>query len=110
MEAAASIKSFQPKEDATKHKKRHRYSGSKPGDPDSGRNADVNFRGERHLNDTHASTTDPDARLAKIKGKEAKLSYGSHILAENRHGLITQWELTRASAVFTLACAAFNMV
>jgi IS5 family transposase len=57
----------------------------------------VNFRGERRSNDTHASTTDPDARLAKIKGKEAKLSYRGHILVENRNGLIADCELTQAT-------------
>ncbi len=44
-----------------------------------------------------ASTTDPDARLAKIKGKEAKLSYRGHILVENRNGLIADCELTQAT-------------
>ncbi len=57
----------------------------------------MNFRGERRSNDTHASTTDPDARLAKIKGKEAKLSYRGHILVENRNGLIADCELTQAT-------------
>lgn len=98
IEAAASIKSFRPKEEAAKHHKhRHGQSRPTPGDPGPGRNEDVNFRGERRSNDTHASTTDPDARLAKIKGKEAKLSYRGHILVENRHGLIAQCELTRAT-------------
>jgi hypothetical protein len=48
----------------------------------------VNFPGETCTNGTHASTTDPDARLArKGKGKEAKLSYTGHVLMENRNGL-----------------------
>jgi hypothetical protein len=48
----------------------------------------VNFHGETRTNATHASTTDPDARLArKGPGKEAKLSYTGHILMENRNGL-----------------------
>ena len=49
----------------------------------------MNFRGERRSNATHASTTDPDARLAKRgAGKEAKLSYQASVLTENRHGLV----------------------
>ena len=75
----------------------HGHGGSTPGNPRTGRNQDVNFRGERRSNDTHASTTDPDARLAKIKGKEAKLSYRGHILVENRNGLIADCELTQAT-------------
>ena len=48
----------------------------------------VDFSGERRSNDTHASTTDAEAKLArKGKGKEAKLSYGGHALMENRNGL-----------------------
>lgn len=98
IEAAASIKSFRPKEEATRHTKRRPGGGGPtPGDPGPGRNVEVNFRGERRSNDTHASSTDPDARLAKIKGKEAKLSYRGHILVENRHGLIAQCELTQAT-------------
>jgi transposase len=98
IEAAASIKSFRPKEEAAKPKKRgQKGSPSTPKDPGPGRNAEVDFRGERRSNETHASTTDPDCRLAKIKGKEAKLSYRGHILVDNRHGLIADCELTRAT-------------
>ena len=58
------------------------------------------FAGKRRKNNTHRSTTDSDARLAKRgKGKEAKLCYEGHALAENRNGLITQCELTRASGL-----------
>ena len=78
IEAAASLKSFRPTDEA----------GDDPGSGPQGRNPDVDFRGERRSNDTHRSTTDPDARLAKIKGKEAKLSYRGHLLTENRNGLI----------------------
>lgn len=98
IEAAASIKSFRPKEEAQKPKKPRPGRGRPTsGNPGSGRNEDVDFRGERRSNDTHASTTDPDARLAKIKGKEARLSYRGHILVENRHGLIADCELTQAT-------------
>jgi transposase len=107
IEAAASIKSFRPKEEGRKPKK-HRpgQGGSTPGNSGTGRNAEVDFRGERHSNDTHASSTDPDARLAKIKGKEAKLSYRGHILVENRNGLITQCELTQATGTAEAEAAA----
>src|SRR5688572_27817685 len=54
----------------------------------------VNFRGERRSNATHQSTSDPDARLARIKGKESKLAY--HLLTENRHGLVVDARLTQA--------------
>jgi len=49
----------------------------------------VDFHGEKRSNETHESTTDPDAKLArKGKGKEAKLSYSAHALIENRNGLV----------------------
>ena len=61
------------------------------------RNAEVDFRGQRRSNATHASTTDPDARLfRKSQGTGAMLCYMGHTLMENRHGLIVQAELTRA--------------
>src|SRR5665648_8826 len=96
IEAAASIKSFRPKGEA-KAKKRRRDPGGKPPGAGTGRNEEVNFRGKRLTNETHASTTDPDARLARIKGKEAKLSYRGHLLVENRHGLIVDCRLTPAT-------------
>jgi hypothetical protein len=66
--------------------------------PDPGRNGERDFHGERRTNDTHASTTDPDARLArKSRGKEAKLSFMGHALMENRNGLIVGAVATRAS-------------
>ncbi len=61
------------------------------------RNAEVDFRGERRTNATHASTTDPDARLfRKSKGTGAMLCFMGHTLMENRNGLIVQAELTHA--------------
>jgi transposase len=76
LEAWASLKSF---------KKVEGNDGPPPDDPG---NPTVNFHGETRTNATHASTTDPDARLArKGSGKEAKLSYTGHILMENRNGL-----------------------
>src|SRR5579859_6285880 len=76
LEAWASLKSF---------KKVAGDDGPAPDDPG---NPTVNFHGETRTNATHASKTDPDARLArKGAGKEAKLSYTGHILMENRNGL-----------------------
>jgi transposase len=61
------------------------------------RNAEVDFRGQKRSNATHASTTDPDARLfRKSQGTGAMLCYMGHTLMENRHGLVVQAELTRA--------------
>jgi len=58
----------------------------------------VNFHGEQRSNDTHQSTTDPDANLArKGSGKEAKLSYCGKLLIENGNGLIANTELLQAN-------------
>ncbi len=85
IEAWASAKSFRPKD------------GSGP-PPDTGRNGEQDFHGQKRRNDTHASTTDPDARLyRKGQGKEAKLSYMGHALMENRNGLIVGAVATHAS-------------
>ena len=62
-----------------------------------GRNAEADFHGHKRTNDTHASTTDPDARLyRKGKGKETKLCFIGHGLMENRHGLLVNACLTLA--------------
>src|SRR5229473_750663 len=61
-------------------------------------NREVDFHGEQRHNDTHQSTTDPEARLyKKSKGSEAKLSYLGHVLIENRHGLLVKTLLTQAN-------------
>ncbi len=76
------------------HKSFRRKDGGQPPEG-SGREAD--FHGERRSNDTHQSTTDPDARLyKKSKGSEAKLSYLGHVLMENRHGLLVNTMVTLA--------------
>ena len=87
IEAAASLKSF----------------GRRDGDPptmrdqDSG-NPSVDFHGERRVNATHRSTTDPEARLfRKGKGKEAKLVFLAHALMENRNGLPADFQVTQAT-------------
>jgi transposase len=85
LEAWASTKSFRPNDG----------SGALP---DAGRNGEQDFRGQKRGNDTHASTTDPDAQLyRKGPGKEAKLCFMGHALMENRNGLIVDALATRAS-------------
>ena len=80
VEAWASMKSFVPKDDDG--------SGQDDTDGSGGRNRERNFRGQKRKNDTHASTTDPDARLyRKGSGKSARLCFMGHALMENRHGL-----------------------
>lgn len=90
IEAWCSMKSFRPKEE-------DRTDGTPP-DGSGGRNAEVDFRGEKRSNATHASTTDPDALLyRKSPGTGAKLCYMGHVLMENRHGLVVDTETTRVS-------------
>jgi transposase len=85
LEAWASQKSFKPKAGARRP-------------PDDPKNPTVDFRGETRRNETHQSTTDPDARLyKKATGQEAKLAYLGHLLTENRHGLIVDTAVTSAS-------------
>jgi transposase len=85
IEAWASLKSF----------------GRKDGSddpPDPGRNGERDFHGEKRSNDTHASSTDPEAKLyRKGNGRESKLCFMGHILMENRNGLVVQAKLTQAS-------------
>ena len=85
IEAWAGQKSFQRKD----------HPGPPPRDPDGG---GVNFRGERRSNDTHASTTDPEARLyRKTRNGESRLSYLGHVMIENRNGLVVDVRLTQAT-------------
>src|SRR3982075_1086797 len=86
LEAWASLKSFRRKD-----------AGPTP-PPDDPGNPTGNFHGESRGNDTHQSTTDPDAQLArKGQGKEAKLSYAGHVLLDNRHGLVANVCATAAT-------------
>jgi len=125
IKAWASMKSFQPKaETAPPDDEGPGDEGpgdEGPGDPPAGesapghaapsepeidpmsrpsqrtRNAEVDFRGEKRSNATHASTTDPDARLyRKSPGTGAVLCFMGHALMENRHGLVVQGDLTQA--------------
>lgn len=80
------MKSVKPKDDP-----------NEPPAGGGGRNAEADFHGQKRTNDTHGSTTDPDARLYKKgKGKEAKLCFIGHGLMENRHGLLVDACLTQA--------------
>jgi transposase len=86
IEAWASMKSLKPKE-----------GSDEPPTDGSGRNREADFHGEKRSNDTHASTTDPEARLyRKGAGKEAKLCFMGHALMENRNGLVVDACLTPA--------------
>jgi len=70
----------------------------RPIPPDDPGNPTIDFHGEKRSNQTHESTTDPDALLArKGNGKEAKLSYNGNLLIENRHGLIITTEVFQAN-------------
>ncbi len=85
IEAWASIKSFRPKDG----------SGEPPG---PGRNGERDFHGEKRSNKTHASTTDPDAKLyRKSSGQPSRLAFMGHVLMENRNGLVVGAMLTPAS-------------
>jgi transposase len=114
VEAWASMKSFKPKAGADGSEPPAGGSGADEQTPvetqacdpatpaetapaGEGRNAEVNFHGSRRSNETHASVTDPDARLyRKGEGKEAKLCYMGHALMENRNGLVVEACLTHA--------------
>jgi transposase len=92
IEAWASMKSVKPKSPTSGQPP----SGGGPGGA-GGRNAEADFHGQKRSNDTHASSTDPDARLyRKGAGKEAKLCFMGHGLMENRHGLLVDACLTLA--------------
>lgn len=98
IEANASLKSF-----------RSRQGGGDP--PTSGgRNTEVDFRGEQRKNETHASTTDPDAKLYRRgNGQVAQMSYLGHALMENRHGLCVGATVTEADG-WGERCAALELI
>jgi hypothetical protein len=85
IEAWASMKSFRPKD-----------GGGEP--PSDGRNGERDFHGEKSSNETHASTTDPDARLyKKATGQASKLCHMGHVVMENRNGLVVDASVTLAT-------------
>jgi hypothetical protein len=86
VEAWASLKSFRAKDGGDKS-------------PSPGREGERDFHSEKRANDTHARTTNPDAKLyRKSSNAAAKLCVIGHALAVNRHGLIVQADATRASS------------
>ena len=118
IKAWASMKSFQPKEGratpdeddpggppppsyettANTDQPQQTETQPMPDTPRQTRNAEVNFRGEKRSNATHASATDPDARLyKKSPGATAMLCFMGHTLMENRNGLVVQAALTHAN-------------
>lgn len=96
LQAWASHKSFKPNDD-------------QPSDNDQGpvsRNVDTDFRGQKRSNDTHTSSTDPEARLyRKSNNTAAVLGYLGHVLMENRSGLLVDAELTAATGYAERDCA-----
>jgi transposase len=97
VEAWASLKSFRAKD-----------GGDEP--PSPGRNGERDFHGEKRANDTHVSTTDPDAKLyRKGNGQPAKLCFMGHVLMENRNGLVVKAHLGEASGTAERE-AAFLMI
>jgi len=128
VKAWASMKSFQPKAGDTPPddapggppapdtraedhpEPTHSESAQMPRPDRQSRNAEVDFRGEKRSNATHASTTDPDARLyKKSPGTGAMLCFMGHALMENRSGLIVQADLTLADG-HAERRAALNMI
>jgi hypothetical protein len=96
LEAWASHKSFKPKD----------HDDSDGEDP-KGRNSEVQWHGQKRSNDTHASTTDPDARLyRKSNNTAAELCYAGHLLIEHRSALIVDADLTFATGYAERDCAA----
>jgi transposase len=95
IEAWASMKSFRPKDGSGEDP---RNGSGEPPTASGGRNSEADFHGQRRSNKTHASTTDPQARLyRKGPGKEAKLCFMGHALMENRNGLVVDACLTEAN-------------
>jgi transposase len=85
IQAWAGLKSFRPRD-----------GSAEP--PSPGRNSERDFHGEKRSNATHASTSDPEAKLCrKGAGKEARLGFLGHALVENRHGLVVDGRVSEAS-------------
>ena len=103
LQAWASNKSFKPNDPTDDN-----GDGGDGGDGNGfkARNAEVDFKGHKRSNKTHTSTTDPDAMLfRKSNNTAAELSYMGHLLTENRSGLITDAELTKATGFAERDCA-----
>ncbi len=90
IEAWASLKSFRLKDESPEDRE----------PPDDPGNPTVNFHGEKRRNDTHESTTDPEAKLArKGNNQEAKLCFSGHALMENRNGLLVDFQIAEANGM-----------
>lgn len=93
VEAWAPMKSFKPKD-----------GGGDP--PGPGRNGERDFRGEKRSNQTHASTTDPEAKLyRKANGQSSRMAFMGHVLMENRNGLVVGALVTQAIGTAERAAA-----
>jgi transposase len=91
IEAWASMKSVKPKDGPS-------GGHGEPPASGGGRNAEADFHGQKRSNETHASTTDPDARIyRKSDGRESRLCFMGHVLMENRNGLAIDAALTQAT-------------
>ncbi len=98
IEAWASMKSFRPKSLSSGEDPRRDGGGDAPPSSPLGRNAERDFHGEKRSNESHESTSDPDARLyRKGNGRESRLCYMGHALMENRNGLVVAGALSRAT-------------
>ena len=99
LEAWASLKSFRPR------------TGPRGTPPDDPGNPTVDFHGERRRNDTHQSTTDPQAQLyRKDSGREATLAYLGHVLLDNLHGLVANVCVTAATGTAERHAAAWMLM
>ena len=100
LEAWASHKSFKPKDPD------HNPDPDSEGDSPKGRNVEAKWHGQKRSNNTHASTTDPEAMLyRKSNNTAATLCYAGHLLIEHRNGLITDADLTKATGYAEPDCA-----
>ena len=100
LEAWASHKSFKPKDPD------NNPDPDSEGDSPKGRNVEAKWHGQKRSNDTHASTTDPEAMLyRKSNNTAATLCYAGHLLIEHRNGLITDADLTKATGYAEPDCA-----
>lgn len=101
LEAKAALKSMRPREKSEGPPRPNLGGQRKPrrkGGGRTDRNPEVNWRGEKRSNQTHISATDPAARLAtKSNGQAAKLSFGGHVVMENRNGLVVDVDVTEAN-------------
>lgn len=116
IDAWASLKSFQPKDAEAERKTRNRKKadrrrrGGKGPKGGGGRNAEVSFHGQKRSNETHESSTDPEARLArKGRDREARLSYAGHALMENRSGLLVDFRISEANGTAERDTALFML-